>query len=135
MTSRLGTGKWQTFFTVYFEVLHTILIKTATSKFFNIHTSVFLNILLSLKCLGTDRSLMQSTLLYRAGIFKKSMGARNLGGIGLSNRPARLAEFIPWNQFGGPRKHLKLRALNKLALEKQMVCKKWAVAQLFICLC
>ncbi len=42
---------------------------------------------------------------YRAGIFKKSMGARNGGGIGLSYRPARLhrlAEFIPWNQFRGP---------------------------------
>jgi hypothetical protein len=34
----------------------------------------------------------------RAGIFKKSMGARNRGGIGLSYRPARLhrlAEFVP----------------------------------------
>jgi hypothetical protein len=42
---------------------------------------------------------------YRAGIFKKSMGARNRGGIGLSYRPAwlhRLAEFIPWNQFRAP---------------------------------
>jgi hypothetical protein len=41
----------------------------------------------------------------RAGIFTKSMGARNRGGIGLSYRPARLhrlAEFIPWNQFRGP---------------------------------
>jgi hypothetical protein len=41
-----------------------------------------------------------------AGIFKKSMGARNQGGIGLSYRPARLhrpAEFIPWNQFRGPK--------------------------------
>ncbi len=41
----------------------------------------------------------------RAGIFKKYMGARNQGGIGLSYRPARLhrlAEFIPWNQFRGP---------------------------------
>ncbi len=41
---------------------------------------------------------------YRAGIFKKSMGPRNRGGIGLSYRPARLhrlAEFIPWNQFRG----------------------------------
>ena len=39
-----------------------------------------------------------------AGIFKKSMGARNRGGIGLSYRPARLhrlAEFSPWNQFRG----------------------------------
>jgi hypothetical protein len=41
-------------------------------------------------------------LLHRAGIFKKSMGARHLGGIGFSYRPARLhrlTEFIPWNQF------------------------------------
>ncbi len=37
--------------------------------------------------------------------FKKSMGARHRGGIGLSYRPARLhrlAEFIPLNQFRGP---------------------------------
>jgi hypothetical protein len=43
--------------------------------------------------------------VYRAGIFKKSMGARHRGGIGFSNRPARLhrlAEFIPWNQCRGP---------------------------------
>jgi hypothetical protein len=36
--------------------------------------------------------------------FKKSMGPRNRGGIGLSYRPAwlrRLAEFIPWNRFLG----------------------------------
>jgi hypothetical protein len=42
---------------------------------------------------------------FRAGIFKKSMGARNRRGIGLSYRPARLhglAEFIPLNQFRGP---------------------------------
>ncbi len=35
---------------------------------------------------------------------KKSMGARNQEGIGLSYRPARpdrLAEFIPWNRFLG----------------------------------
>jgi hypothetical protein len=38
---------------------------------------------------------------YRAGIFKQSMGARNRVGMGLSYRPARLAEFIPWNQFLG----------------------------------
>ncbi len=40
----------------------------------------------------------------RAGIFKKSMGARNWGGRGLSYRPAwlhRLADFIPWNRFLG----------------------------------
>ncbi len=42
----------------------------------------------------------------RAGIFKKSMGARHRGGIGFSYRPARLhrlAEFIPWHQFRSPR--------------------------------
>jgi hypothetical protein len=36
----------------------------------------------------------------RAGIFKKSMGARHRVGIGLLYWPARLhrlAEFIPWN--------------------------------------
>jgi hypothetical protein len=41
----------------------------------------------------------------RAGIFKKSMGARHRGGIGFPYRPARLhrlAEFIPWHQFRGP---------------------------------
>ncbi len=41
----------------------------------------------------------------RAGIFKKSMGARHRRGIGFSYRPARLhrlAEFIPWHQFRGP---------------------------------
>ncbi len=44
-------------------------------------------------------------LAFWAGIFKKSMGARNRGGIGLSDRPARLhrlAELIPWNQFRVP---------------------------------
>jgi hypothetical protein len=46
-----------------------------------------------------------SFLLSRAGIFKKSMGARHRVGIGLLYRPARLhrlAEFIPWNRFRGP---------------------------------
>ncbi len=41
----------------------------------------------------------------RAGIFKEAMGARNRGGRGLLYRPARLhrlAEFIPWNRFRGP---------------------------------
>ncbi len=41
-------------------------------------------------------------ILYRAGIFKQSTGARNRVGIELSNRPARLhrlAEFVPWNRF------------------------------------
>ncbi len=37
----------------------------------------------------------------RAGIFKQSMGARHRVGIGLSYRPARLAELIPWNRFLG----------------------------------
>ncbi len=44
-------------------------------------------------------------ILSRAGIFKKSMGARHRVGIGLLYRPARLhrlAEFIPWNRFRGP---------------------------------
>ncbi len=44
------------------------------------------------------------TVLFRAGIFKESMGARNRGGIGLSYRPARLhrlAELIPWDRFLG----------------------------------
>ncbi len=39
-----------------------------------------------------------------AGIFKKSMGARNRVGIGLTYRQARLnrlAELILWNQFPG----------------------------------
>jgi hypothetical protein len=39
-----------------------------------------------------------------AGIFKQSIGARNLVGIGLSYRPARLymlTELIPWNRFLG----------------------------------
>ncbi len=42
---------------------------------------------------------------FKAGIFKKSMGARHRVGIGLSYRPARLhrlAEFINWNRFLGP---------------------------------
>ncbi len=54
---------------------------------------------------GPVRQPYLSYWLTRAGIFKKSMGARHRGGIGFSNRPARLhrlAEFIPWNQFRGP---------------------------------
>jgi hypothetical protein len=42
--------------------------------------------------------------MYRAGIFKKSMGARHRVGTGLSYRPARLhrlVEFMPWNRFLG----------------------------------
>jgi hypothetical protein len=43
-------------------------------------------------------------LSYRAGIFKKSMGARHRLGIGLSYRPVRLhrlAELMPWHRFLG----------------------------------
>ncbi len=59
----------------------------------------------------TDRSKVKSVYSTnskersRAGIFKKSMGARNRGGIVLSYRPAMLhrpAELIPLNQFRGP---------------------------------
>jgi hypothetical protein len=42
---------------------------------------------------------------HRAGIFEKSMGARNRGGIGLSYRAARLhrlAEFILGINSGDP---------------------------------
>jgi hypothetical protein len=53
--------------------------------------------------------------IFRAGIFKKSMGARHRGEIGFSYRPARLQaggthslESIP-----GPHKHLKVRAQNE----------------------
>ena len=57
--------------------------------------------------MGIDSCAPQKFYKYvlRAGIFKKSMGARHRGGIGFSYRPARLhrlAEFIPWNQFWGP---------------------------------
>jgi hypothetical protein len=47
----------------------------------------------------------EENYLPRAGIFKKSMGARHQVGIGLLYRLARLhrlAEFIPWNRFRGP---------------------------------
>jgi hypothetical protein len=49
--------------------------------------------------------LLEGTGNSELEFFKKSMGARNRGGIALSYRPARLhrlAEFIPWNQFRGP---------------------------------
>jgi hypothetical protein len=62
--------------------------------------------------------------LLRAGIFKKSMGARNREGIGLSYRPARLhrlAEFIPWNQFRGAHNHLKIRAQSTKSGKNQSV--------------
>ncbi len=50
---------------------------------------------------------------YRAGIFKRSTGARHRIGIGLLYRPARLhrlAEFIPWNWFRGPHIRSKIPA-------------------------
>ncbi len=50
--------------------------------------------------LGTE--LLFSQKLLRNGIFTKSIGNRNRGGIGLSYRQHRLAEFIPWNQFRAP---------------------------------
>jgi hypothetical protein len=58
----------------------------------------------------------------RAGIFKKSMGARHGVRIGLLYRPAklhRLAEFIPWNQFRGPIhvQKYQLRTVATLALK------------------
>ncbi len=54
---------------------------------------------------GKKSKVAGASVHLRAGIFKKSMGARHRGGIGFSYRPARLhrlAEFIPWNQFRGP---------------------------------
>ncbi len=54
---------------------------------------------------GVKTGLFFHDLVLRAGIFKKSMGARHRGGIGFLYRPARLhrlAEFIPWHQFRGP---------------------------------
>ncbi len=63
-----------------------------------------------LKCTGKNTgihaplALTDKGTLIRAGIFKKSMGARNRAVTGLSYRPARLhrlAEFIPWSQFLG----------------------------------
>ncbi len=56
-------------------------------------------------------------LVYRAGIFKHSMGARNRVGIGLSYRPARLhrlAEFIPCFQFSA----LVLNSADKGTMEQ-----------------
>jgi hypothetical protein len=50
----------------------------------------------------------------KGGIVPPNLYIRNRGGIGFSYRPARLhrlAEFIPWNRFLGPIKHLKVRAL------------------------
>ncbi len=56
-------------------------------------------------------------IMYRAEIFKKSMGARNRVGIGLSYRPTRLhklAESIP-----GFYKRLKIRAQYIPAIKKK----------------
>jgi hypothetical protein len=47
-------------------------------------------------------SICSVDLVTRAGIFKKTMGARHRVGIGLSYRPARLhrlAELMPWHRF------------------------------------
>ncbi len=44
-------------------------------------------------------TILTADTIYRAGIFKQSMGTRSQVGIGSSYRPAglhRLAEFIPW---------------------------------------
>jgi hypothetical protein len=52
----------------------------------------------------TNASKSSWKALYRAGIFKISMGARHRLGIGLSYRPARLhrlAELMPWHRFLG----------------------------------
>jgi hypothetical protein len=52
---------------------------------------------------GVNEDTIVNTFI-RAGIFKKSMGARHRVGIGLSYRPARLhrlAELMPWNRFLG----------------------------------
>jgi hypothetical protein len=50
----------------------------------------------------------------RTGIFKKSMGARDRGGIVLSYRPARLQAggILTLESIPGPHKHLKRRALT-----------------------
>jgi hypothetical protein len=48
--------------------------------------------------------LVAGVNVVRAGIFKKSMGARHRVGIGISYRPARLhrlAELMPENRFLG----------------------------------
>ncbi len=65
--------------------------------------STLLAVLIDTLCkstLQTIEGIHLARLQCWAGIFKKSMGAKNRGG-----RPARLhrlAEFIPWNQFRGP---------------------------------
>ncbi len=59
--------------------------------------------LLPREFLGYQRN-WQGESAFRAGIFKKSMGARHRVGIGLSYRPARLhrlAELMPWNRYLG----------------------------------
>jgi hypothetical protein len=61
--------------------------------------------IVSSACREEERDILKSQyFLYRAGIFKQSMGARNRVGIVLSYRPARLhrlAELIPWNRLLG----------------------------------
>ncbi len=47
--------------------------------------------------------------MYRAGIFRQSMGARNRVGIGLSYRPARLHKLV--ESIPGLHKSLKIPAL------------------------
>jgi hypothetical protein len=69
------------------------------------HWSIVSGVHLPLDKGKIQRNELHVAGLHRAGIFKKSMGARHRGGIGFSYRPARLhrlAEFIPWNQCRGP---------------------------------
>jgi hypothetical protein len=68
--------------------------------------SYLLKIFLDSRCLNPNTSVKKNPLptqkLYRAGIFKQSMRARNRIRRGLSYRPARLhrlAELNPWNRF------------------------------------
>jgi hypothetical protein len=53
---------------------------------------------------GRGCNCVHEKVIYSAGIFKQSMGARNRVGIWLSYRAARLhslAELVPWNRFLG----------------------------------
>jgi hypothetical protein len=57
----------------------------------------------------------RNEFMHRAGIFKKSMGARHRGGIGFLYRPARLHRLggiHSLESMPGPHKHLKVRALG-----------------------
>jgi hypothetical protein len=70
---------------------------------------------------GGGRGVAQ-LMVCRAGIFKKSMGARNRGGIGLSYRPARLhrlGEFT-LESIPGLHKRLKIRAQVLCVTEPKM---------------